>query len=308
MEEELTTTKYVLTDRDKSVRKEMLDLMNKPKFVQTYMFHKDKVTKVYNATVIVDKPDRISIINKSFALRIGNNGVFIKQGKYKTGVTYHKKGRSSARLRYWNTGPEHKGEQYSIVKAIAEEINPDCLHIFNSDVIKQIGTQGMFGSIIAGKTDTIAKAMEYYIRYSLRGVGVNMTPAENLYNFIHCMRYGTYTGLKALRVAKDPNAVLELCADISDPLLAIKKVPRIAIITEESSAITDLALMVGEKIDWTAPTFNADEIQKKLEEKVETVGRQIDMWDHGPVLKINKSPQATNEMVSASIGTGDLPF
>jgi hypothetical protein len=303
MEEE-TITKYELTDRDQEIRQQMLDLMNKPKFVQNFMYHSDGIPKIYNARVIVDKPDRISVIDKSFGLRIGTNGLFIKQGMHNSGVTYHKKGRSSARVRYWGTkngGNRNSINQYDTLKGIAKEINPDCMDILNKEVIKQIATQGMLGSIIAGKTDTLTKAMEYYIRYSLRGVGVDMSQAMNLYSFIDGMQYGVYSGIKALRVAKDPNEVLELA-------MSTTLDHRLRIMVEQGSVTTDLALMVGEKVDWASPTFNIDREYSRLVKKKERISSQLRLWEGGPILEDKTPPlKATNKMSPASLGN-NLPF
>ena len=301
-QEEETTTKYELTDRDETIRKAMLDLMDKPKFVQTYVYHSDNINKIYQARVIVDKPDRISVIDKSFSLRIGTHGLFIKQGDHNSGVTYHKQGRSSARVRYWGTkqGGNHNINQYDTLKGIAKEINPDCMHILNLEVIKQIGTQGMYGSIIAGKTDSLVKAMEYYIRYSLRGVGVDMSQAMNLYKLIDGMQYGVFTGIKALRAAKDPNEVLDLakgtCID-----------PRIKTMIESGVGVTDLALMCGEKVDWVSPTFNIDREHARLVKKKRDIGTYLQMWEDGPALKDETpKPKAINVMTPVSLG--NLPF
>lgn len=302
MEEE--TTKYELSEQDQKIRNNMLKLMEQPKFVQTFMYHSDGINKIYQARVIVDKPDRISVIDKSFGLRIGTHGLFIKQGSHNSGVTYHKKGRSSARVRYWGTkqGGPHNINQYDTLRGLANEVNPDCMHILDTEVIRQINTQGMLGSIIAGKTDTIVKAMEYYIRYSLRGVGVDISQAQNLYNFIDGMQFGFFTGIKALRVAKDPNEVLDLakggCVD-----------PRIKTMVEQGIRVTDLALMCGEKIDWVNPTFDIDKEEVRLVKKKDKIKSQLFMWNGGPVLK-DKTPQSTgtNDWIPANIGSRSLPF
>ena len=301
MEEE-TTTRYELTERDETIRKAMLDLMNQPKFVQTYAYHADKISKIYNARVIVDKPDRISVIDKSFSLRIGTHGLFIKQGMHNSGVTYHKKGRSSARLRYWGTKQGGHMNQHDTMIGLAKEVNPDCVEILDKNVIRQIGTQGMFGSIIAGKTDSLTKAMEYYIRYSLRGVGIDMAQALNLYRLIDGMQYGVHSGIKALRVAKNPNQVLELAkGSVTDP--------RITTMVENGSGTTDLALMVGEKVDWANPAFNIDKEYTRLLNKKHDIGKWLNMWEYGPILE-DKTPKlkSTNEWAQVIAGLDSLPF
>ena len=301
--EEITTTKYELSDLDTKAHNAMLDIMTKPKFIQTYSYHRGLTPKHYSARVIVDKEDRISVIDKTFNLRIGTNGLFIKQGKLLSGVTYHKKGRSSARVRYWGStglGGNTAFSQYDTLKGVAKEINPSCMDILSSDVIKNIGTKGMFGSILAGKVDTTTKAMEYYIRYSLRGVGVDLTQADNMYKYIEGMKFGVYEGIKALRVAKDPNQVLELVnSDSNNRILKL--------ITDNSLGLTDLALMCSEKIDWTAPGFNSESEYIRLNTKSKSIEKSINMWEGGVILKDKTIPPiVTNNM--AVVNLDDLPF
>jgi hypothetical protein len=301
---EKTTTKYELSDLDTLAHNAMLDIMAKPKFIQTYTYHRGLIPKQYSARVIVDKEDRISVIDKTFNLRIGTNGLFIKQGKLLSGVTYHKKGRSSARVRYWGStglGGNAAFSQYDTLIGVAKEINPSCMDILCSNVIKNIGTKGMFGSILAGKVDTTTKAMEYYIRYSLRGTGVDLTQADNMYKYIEGMKFGVYEGIKALRVAKDPNQVLELVN--SNPTNRILK-----IITDNSLGLTDLALMCGEKIDWTAPGFTSESEYTRLSTKSQDIGKCINMWEGGVILRDKTHKPKTTSLMSMGLVEKGLPF
>jgi hypothetical protein len=268
--EEITETEIIMSPSDKKVHDEMRNLMKKPLTIQRFCFHQSLCPKHYNATVIVDKEDRISIIKAQYQLYIGANGVFIKESKKnKTGITYHKTGRSSARIRYWR-GYVHTRERYDLLKELAKRVNPDSVEVFDLDMVKQLGTKGMHGYIMAGKITNLKEAMEYYIRYSMRGVGIKQENALALAKYFKAVHHMHDAGV-ALRVAKDPNATI----NSSTAIIPINKM---------GGKLIRLALATSIKIDWVDPSFDGPALYKRLTKKVGRIKDFLDLWEGGPVL------------------------
>ena len=284
--EEATTTKYILSVESENMRNQMLHLMKLPLHVQRFGYFKDKVPKIYAARVVVDKLDRISVIDKQFQLRLGNNGLFIKQGYNTSAITYHKKGRSSARIRFWGNSYNtvHNGK-HELVVAMAEQVIPEAVELLRSKVIKEVGTQGMYGSIMAGKITTTKEAMEYYIRYSMRGVGIKQDNAEQLYAYFQAID-SMHVGVMVLRNAKDPNSLLE---QFQDPVAAMTWAKSI---DDQGSRLSMMARVVSEKIDWVNPRFNASSEAERLSRKEGRIEDFLNIWEGGPVLKVTEGTQS----------------
>lgn len=282
MEEEKAKIEYILTKEDQNIRNEMLGLMNRPLFIQKYLYFKGMNNRRYNARVIVDNTDRISIIDKVFALKLGTNGVFIKQYPNARGATYMKSGRSSSRLKVWKSVTDKFGSR-EITQDLAEIVNPKTAYLMQDSVISVISTIGMRGAIMSGAIDNVEKAMIYYIRYSMRGSGVHLEQALNLYSFLRESKIPFYA-ITALRVAKDPNEVLKqfqkdefynesVC---KDTILRIDTFGR---------RLISLASEASEKIDWTDKHFNAQVIADRLSMKGRRIEDILQLWEGGPVLK-----------------------
>lgn len=296
-EEAKTTVRYILNKENEKTYNKMRDAIKRPVFIQKYLYHQHEIPRQYHARVIVDKEDRISIIDKSFALQIGTNGLFIKQMNGKSGITYKKTGRSSQRLVQWGSGKNHDNfGSFRLLEAIAEEVNPDCGELLGSPVIKEIGTKGMHASIISGAITDKKEAMEYYIRYSMRGVGIKQENALCLYNYLDTAN-STFESSMALRVAKDPNNLLKEFWTFNDNLDLRKLIDR------NGRQLTQLALAASEKIDWVDPCIDTEALFKRFTTKVTRIKDILNVWEGGPVLRDKVSVTQSN-----LLSLDDMPF
>ena len=313
MEEEENNTVYVTKPDDERARQQMLKLISLPQFVQRYAYFNAKVPKHYQTRVIAEKDDRISIIDKMMDIRIGANGCFIKQNPTHTsGATYYKKGRSSTRLTYWGNKKSQNftdgSPHYGLTKEIAKKINPETAPLLDDRVIRQVGTKGMYGYIIAGNITSKEEAMEYYIRYSMRGVCIKQELAYRLWQF-YSSTSDTYLYSIALRVAEDPNEMLE---QFQDPASA-KSIS--GIIDTFGSRLTQLALAAGETIDWVKPHFDAEAEAERLSRKGRRIEDLLNLWEGGPVLEAN-APQSHylnvlgqgDDLLQVTLDSDDFPF
>ena len=264
---------------DTKARDQMLSLLKKPKPMQIFRMSEDhNLPKFYNATVVVDKEDRISIIRKQYQLMIGSNGCFIKEKPtQKSGITYHKTGRSSARLKYWNSYV-HKRDRYDLLKQLAAKVNPDTKHVLDYEVIEKLGTTGMYGYILAGNITNITEAMEYYIRYSMRGSGIRQDMAHNLYTYLSGSESKASASM-VLRNVVDPNAILsKFSTSSTDATLLLRS------IDTNGHRLARMAASVGEKIDYLKPGFSPIIENERLSIKIDKFKSYFDVWEGGPVL------------------------
>ena len=290
MEEE-TTTDYMMTEADENARNHMKSLMKQPKAMQRFRFYQDhKLPKHYQATVVVDKKDRISIIRRTYELRIGINGCFIKETvTRKSAITYLKTGRSSARLKYWSSYV-HKRDRYDLLKELAERVNPDTKHVFDHNIVRELGTQGMHGYILAGNIATLTEAMQYYIRYSMRGAGIDQSQADNLASYISHAG-SMQSASMVLRNVVDPNALLDM---FKNPSVASTLI--MASINSSGDRLARMAMTVGEKIDFLVPNYDAKKEADRLELKIEKFKSYFNIWEDGPVLWQSKEYKAKAEL------------
>jgi len=298
MEEEKAKIEYILSPGDQEIRQKMLDLMNRPLFIQKYVYYKGMNNQQYNARVIVDNTDRISIIDKVFNLRMGTNGVFIKQFPNARGATYMKAGRSSSRLKIWK-GVTDKFGGREITKDLAKIVNPKTAYLMEDSIISVLSTNGMRGAILSGAISNVEEAMIYYIRYSMRGSGIKLEQALNLYSFLRESN-SPFQGTVALRVATDPNKVLEQFQkdEFYNETICKKIVERLDTF---SRRLIDLANKASEKIDWTDEHFDAQVIADRLSMKGRRIEDILQLWEGGPVLK-------TAVVKSSVEPIDDLPF
>jgi len=281
---EETKTEFILTASDKKIYDKMLQLQKMPLKMQQFMYHRDDMLKFYGARVIVDGPEKITVMDKQFNLRMGPNGVFIKQGNNLTAVTYKKTGRSSSRLTQWGKGRENNGFlKMELIKTVANVVNPDVMGLLEDKVICKIGTKGMIGAILNNKIKNKEEAMKYYIRYSMRGVGISQDMWEGLYNYFNAMDSHLDSSL-LLRVSTDVNSFLDICR--SNP-----HATRIIINKMDKHTTRDIvkkSLAVGDTIDWSDMGLKLNELEAKLKSKISKYNDYVDIWSSGPTIKRSK--------------------
>jgi len=310
---EKAKTKYILRDSDQKIRDKILKLIDKPIKAQRYLYFNEGGACNYYGVVVAEKEDRISIISKTWCTMFGNNGMFIKPGNIKLGITYYKTGRCSQRLRIWgkddslrhNNHPGHSHSKHELLTILAKELEVDsAIALVEDAVVSQVATEGMFGSIMAGKITNRTEAMQYYIRYSLRGLGIKQENADNMYKLLDAFSANIFHIGKVLRTAKDPNSVVEqfhlfenqtkdqteFDIDLGLPGNNLR---------ETSHRLSQMALPLGEKIDWTDLHFDAKAEAERLSKKERWTKDMLLLWDGGPVLK------ASNRSVMLA---NDLPF
>lgn len=282
------STELLISGNDKIHREEMHELLKKPVAYQRYMYAHSAIPHGYTCRLVIEKEDRVSVVEKSYALKMGTNGLFIKANKAKHGVTYHKKGKASQRLRVWGNDTHRViGE---LMKILVKKVNPEASPIFYDTVIDRIATQGMKGYILAGNIKDRVSAMEYYIRYSLRGVGVDIKYAPALYSFFKAID-NPFIASSVLRCAVDPNSVLAKFQYVSDyePTKQLVKV-----INNNGQRLCKQCLATGEKIDRADSSFDAAATAARLLKKEKGIKEFLDVWEGGPVLKT--SSRAVNRI------------
>lgn len=263
-----------MSEESEKAKNEIQKCLKKPPLMQKYMHSTYKVPRHYSSIMIVEDDERISVVDAAFQLRVGNHGLFINQTNQKHGVRYDKKGRANARLNVWNKGSyNHKG--LSLMKLICDRVSPKNTYLFDDKVIKEIGTKGLYASIIKGNISSITEAMEYHIRYSLRGAGLSTSLGFELYGFYKYM--GRFHSIPMIiRASKDPDTLVSTYETLNIALLDDIK--------NKGEAYSQKALALEESIDWCRPNFNIKELSDRLGKKSRRLEEYLDLWEGGPVL------------------------
>ena len=302
---EEATVEYILTDEAQSMRQQMIEIQNKPLATQRYLHFTDALKQMsYVARIVSKKEDRISLIERSYAFRYGTNGVFMKSDRV-SGMTYYYKGRASQRLRIWSGNKfknfRERDGQNPLLQEMALLLDSPGKHLFDLPIIQSINTNGMLGYIMAGNITTTTEAMQYYIRYSLRGSGVSQDKAENLYEYLSQID-NNFTAICALRVAVNPNSVLEQFHPhdlIFDGNRLVKSIGH-------GQNLIRIAQATGEKIDWADPHFNVETEVKRLSRKEKGIKEFLQLWEGGPVLK--SKARSVNPIDMVVLTDDGLPF
>ena len=299
-----TKTTLILSNVDRMLRDKCQKLLKAPLTVQKFEFFSEKAPKFYHVDLIVDKPDRVSVINKVYRLRIGNSGLFLKADSLKKGLTYHKVGRSSSRLSMWQDGHNEQASNFHLLKLLSQYVNPDACALLGNDIINSIATKGMRGSILAGKITNTTEAMTYFIRYSMRGVGISLEMSDSLYEFYNSVNQNVYILNNALRYSDNPNELLKYFKPYFPHNNFVSNICKDIIMTNlNSSAIHSLikhCQILDIKVDLANPQEFTDERLLKLSKKEKGIKELLNIWDGGPVLN-DLSGQINNPIA-------DLPF
>lgn len=303
MEEE-SKTELVLNPAQEEKRMECFKVMSMTKEMQRYLYFAGGLPSGYSVRLIVEKEDRISVLDKSYRLRYGNNGAFLGSHRDKSGISYFKKGRSSARLKIWGGTSLH--DAHNLMQDLVKKVNPSAQELLDNKVIREIATQGMISSIVSGSINDIKTAMQYYIRYSLRGMGINQDMWEGLYGFFLYEKrynYAIHNKVLFLRTALNPNAILQEF----HPLLGQAVNDRREKLAEHAahSGFNRTCLAVGEKIDWADRNLVVDDEKKRIVRKAEGIKELLQMWEGGPVLK--SESRSVNPIDNLAIDDG-MPF
>jgi hypothetical protein len=277
------TTEYILSKPHQEAYNHIRAVLKRPLFIQRWKYFNNKIPLSYNAVVVVNKEEKLSVIDKSFRVAIGNNGLYITQQANKAiGVTYLKKGRTNARLNFW--GLNHPFERNELLFIIAEKINPNCKSLLEDETIKSIATKGLYAAIIGGKITNITEAMTYYIRYSLRGLNIELDQALSLYEFFKEVQ-SSYIAKSVLRTAKYPNKLLKefspsFITSIDDKSKRAFKTK----LARKGTSLIDLSHSTGEKIDWLNQNIDLDDELEVLRKKSKWIEDVSELWEGGPIL------------------------
>ena len=185
------------------------ELKRLPVKIQRFMFFKKYNGRSYNIKEVTEDDDKIVVVSKNKRLRMGSNGIF-EYDAQKLGITYKKKGRSSARLVIWN-GKRVYDVSFLIKTLLAYLDRDDANHLFDGNFFNGVvnPTKGMLSSIIAGKLKTKEDCVKYYATYSLRGVKIDHAlRTDALCSFMQEMNY-PWAVSNVLRSASNPNELLE---------------------------------------------------------------------------------------------------
>ena len=280
----------IITPKAKKIREAIIETMNRPLFMQKHIFNKAKIMFQYDVKLIIETDEKISIMHKTYCANMGQYGLYIKAFGNYSGATYNKKGRSSSRLQIWRGGNFNK---FDIVKELCEHINPGNKYLLEDTLLSKISTKGMQAYIIAGNITNKTQAMEYYIRYSMRGIGIDVKLADELYNFLNYAQH-QYDGKMILAASKDPNEVLKrfgatLILEPDDLLLSAIK--------QEWAYLANLATGTCSKIDWFKLEFNIDDEINKLRKKEKTIEGLVSLWSDGPTISSKQTTSWSNQML-----------
>jgi len=287
MEKEEVKVEYIMDKGAERAHEEMRNLITKSKIVQKFKYFNNLVPKHYNAVIVSEKEDRISIIARTYRLFIGNNGVFIRSDNKKTGITYMKTGRSNQRLKIWNGNSSFSHTRLDLIKILADKLEIDNKLLLCDSLINLIATNGMLGSILSNKITNKTEALIYYIRYSLRGLNIDINNADALYEYLS---HGDHRlKILALRAAKDCNALLN--THKPNAVLNIKK---------GSYGLVELAMSIDEKIDWVGDDFDIE--MKRLFKKGKRIKDLLQFWQGGPI------PSNSKYQLTFCDDSENLPF
>lgn len=267
---------FILNSTNQKIYDSIQDLLKKPKRYQKYMYYNECIDKRYFATMISENEEKISIVSSQYCLKVGNNGLYVKSLNLNAGITYYKKGRSNQRIYIWNT---QNRLYWDLLLVLAEKLNLDNINLLKDTVVRTIATKGMLGSIFSDKIKTKTDVMSYYIRYSLRGIKINYSNADLLYDYLS---KDNYMKILYLRLAKDPDDLLQNFDE---------KINNRMINCHHNLINNVLAL--DEKIDWVCNDFDAE--KKRLFKKQKRTEDLLQIWQGGPKLKMQHTSYAINQ-------------
>ena len=287
-------SEFILDESNQKVYNKMQKALKLPMFAQKYLYGSSEMPKHYSAKIIAEKEDRISVVDAVYQLRIGANGLFIKRNPIGTlGVTYYKKGRSSSRIKCWGVSNDRwrsqkSGQHREIIRDLGKLVVPDAEDLLNNNQLMIIATPGLIGSIFSKKITSVQEAMQYYIRYSMRGMGIKQESAMNLYRFMN--KLSTHDAISTLRCAKDPNKLLEQfqCPDDVIPKTIASRINR------HGHQLNHMANGSSETIDWVDEHFDYDAVAERLSTKERRIKEFLELWEGGPVLKSKYKTQSSN--------------
>lgn len=280
--------KFILKEKEQKERDFILEIQSKPVTYQRYMYF-NRGSMGYHGLMVIEKDDRISVVVKEWYTMFVKGGMIIKSKPSKFGVTYYKTGRSSQRVSLWGGNQIEHSEwgtkTNDLAVLIAEEIdNKTAISLIKDPILSMIGTKGMLGYIMSGAITTIAEAMEYYIRYSLRGLGIRKDLANELYQFCVVTNMRKHDINSFFITAKSPNSILEKYDMLGDDVNITNNIQH-----HRYNGLIHMAKKTGEKIDWSDPQFDGTAEAERLSRKDRWIKEMLQLWDGGPVLKASGS-------------------
>jgi hypothetical protein len=309
MEKKVSNTRHILEESAQKARKNIDRILQSPKRYQDFVFNSTKsglhVNDALNYwdTSITNNDEKIHVVERRYRIMRGSNGnYFIKAGAPQEGVTYTKKGRVSSRITVWGRFNILSILERPVFKFLVDEVNPSAKELLNNPTIKRIATNGLIGSILAGKVTTRDEAMKYRITYLLkRSCGIQKEDSDALYHFYEHFN----DRLRAeviLYNSLDPRAIVNLF----DPLFGDHVVKQKFIADHKSCGdeLQSKVQVTGDKIDWTAKGFNPKDFLDRISRKEKGIKDIVHLWGGGPVLS-RKSRSVKGISYSVS---DDLPF
>lgn len=267
MKKESNNIQNIFTEHDEKIYNQIQKLLSKSKKVQRYIFHNDLIRKHYTMISIIDKEDAIHIVDKHYILHMHGDNLYIKATKKLSGITFKKKGRATERLKSWDFNIKK-----TLIDVLCTKLQIDKT-LLEDEVIQNTATKGLISSILCGKIKTKTEAMEYYIKYNLRGYNINISKTEEIYAFLKYI--GKHYSVM-LRVAKDPNKFLDWILENRNDKSKLEKL-------HKNNHLTTICLALNEKIDWVSADFDSE--SKKLLQKGKKTKDLLNIWRGGLILR-----------------------
>jgi hypothetical protein len=307
MEKKVSNTRYVLDHYAQARRKNIEELMTKPKKFQAYVFNSGgrgmhySGQLAYSSIAITDGDEKVHVVERRNRVMKGSKGVlFIKGGNPTEGVTYHKKGRAASRLTVWGRHNINSILVTKVFNHLIDTVNPSAKELLNDKVIQKIATKGLIGSILAGKVTSTEEAMAYRVTYLLkRTCGLQKEDASALYLFYKHFRI-RLEAETLLYNSLDPRAVVSLFHPISGDTTLKNRL--VVDYDAYGRKLQEKAQLISTKIDWTGIGFNPELFLKRISRKEKGIKDIVHLWGGGPMLSRNTR--------SVSVGSldDDLPF
>lgn len=271
------TTRVFMSDEAKQISTEIDEILSQPLATQNYMRFRDSMNShIFFANIVCRNEEKIMVMQKRISLKWGVNGYY-RGSAIKTGASYALSGPTAQRVQFWKRSTVET-LPVELMDLLIEEVNPEAYIVMQDHNVKKIMTKGLFGRILAGKVKNPVEAMEYYIRYSLRGCGLKSTDADAMYSFVSLIK-DKFMRRNAFVVAKDPNSLIEQFQFFMSPDKLV------SVLNREGQRLVKLALQTNSKIDWVNPEFDTQIEANSLSKKERGIGELLEFWDGGPVLR-----------------------
>jgi len=266
-----------------------------PLKLQRYLFFSEMNGRNYHVTEITEDDDKIVVVSKNKRLIMGSYGLF--EGEHnKLGITYNKKGRSSARLVIWGGRRIHDVREH-IIKMLEHLEQWDALVIYKDTFLHGTvqPTKGMISAMMSGKITTKEECIKYYATYSLKDIKIKQelrtTALLKFFEEIHA----PWQAVNILRSALDPNKLLA-------NYLIPGNISRSDFYRSVNPQTIDRIHALDIKLKWE--TITEKELHTLVNTKYDKLGKIVHLWKAGATGNFKKHE---NIHIFVDDG-GNLPF